>query len=100
MLILMMCSKSTKLLSIEYLLSLAEDNIRKNCLTLPDGDNALEKYREVLRLDGKNQLAKDGVHRLVKMYQCRRFMDKIAQYHDKFYRRSLVCGAKNEVRVS
>jgi len=53
---------------IDRLLDAARDDIDDLHLSTPPGDNALEKYRQVLALDADNQAARKGVGKIVKTY--------------------------------
>ncbi len=53
---------------IDHLLDAARDDIHRLHLSTPPGDNALEKYRQVLALDPDNQAARKGVGKIVKTY--------------------------------
>ena len=46
---------------VETLLTLAEQDMQANRLTLPRGRNAFERYREVLKIEPGNQIAKQGL---------------------------------------
>ena len=50
------------------LLKDAVEAFNANRLTQPDGDNALEKYRQVLQIDPLNQDAKRGVQKIFEYY--------------------------------
>ncbi len=50
------------------LLKLAERDLFSNRLTTPEGNNALERYREVLFKDANNKQAKNGIEKVVKKY--------------------------------
>ena len=50
------------------LLSSAEEDVRKNRLTTPPGNNAVERFRAVLRLDPSNDQALTGLGRVVGKY--------------------------------
>lgn len=60
--------------NIEKLLSGAEEDVQQHRLTSPAGNNAVEKYNEVLKLDPGNQDALSGLVRVVDEYI--RLMDK------------------------
>lgn len=47
------------------LLQLAEEDLRANRLTLPRGNNAFERYREVLQMEPENKQAKQGMRKVV-----------------------------------
>jgi hypothetical protein len=53
---------------IAELLALAKDDVRASRFTKPVGRNALERYREVLRLDEGNATAQTGMTRLLEHY--------------------------------
>ena len=53
---------------IARLLEQAGADIDQLRLSTPPGNNALEKYRQVLALDGQNQQAINGVRRIVETY--------------------------------
>jgi serine/threonine protein kinase len=46
----------------------ADKDYRANRLTKPDGNNALEKYRQVLQIDPLNQDAKRGIQKIFDYY--------------------------------
>ncbi len=54
--------------TIADLLNDARADIEQLRLSTPPGNNALEKYRQVLALDGQNQEAKNGVRKIVETY--------------------------------
>ncbi|MDH3314775.1 MAG: protein kinase [Gammaproteobacteria bacterium] len=58
----------TKETQIARLLEEAGADIDQLRLSTPPGNNALEKYRQILALDPQNQQAKTGVHKIVKTY--------------------------------
>lgn len=73
--------------SVEQLLSAAADDIAQLRLTRPPGDNALEKYRQVLRQDPENEDARKGIRKiagtyaeLVKRAEERKDFDRAEQY--------------------
>lgn len=53
---------------IADLLKDARADIEQLRLSTPPGNNALDKYRRVLALDGQNQEAKNGVRKIVETY--------------------------------
>jgi serine/threonine protein kinase len=53
---------------IAGLLEQAAADIDQMRLSTPPGDNALEKYRQVLAVDEQNQQARNGVRRIVETY--------------------------------
>ena len=53
---------------VERMLVDAEKDVNANRLTKPDGNNALEKYRQVLQIDPLNQDAKRGVQKIFDYY--------------------------------
>ncbi len=58
-------SKETQ---IDRLLEQARADIDQMRLSTPPGNNALEKYRQVLAIDRQNQEAKNGVRKIVETY--------------------------------
>lgn len=54
--------------AVDRLLAMAELNYENNQLTTPKDNNALQKYRTVLRQDPHNQEALDGINRIVEKY--------------------------------
>ena len=64
---------------ISWLLTKAEEDISANRLTLPEGNNALEKYREVLYLDSGNVQARHGLIRLAALYRCTCYLQQISK---------------------
>jgi protein phosphatase len=54
--------------TIEELMAAAEDDINNNRLMNPPGNNAFEKYKEILKLDPDNAAAKRGVENIGKKY--------------------------------
>lgn len=59
---------SLRILRIDDLLRKADADIKANRLTLPTGNNALERYRMVLKLDPSNEVARKGLQRIVASY--------------------------------
>ncbi|TNG01397.1 MAG: serine/threonine protein kinase [Gammaproteobacteria bacterium] len=55
--------RSTKL---NQLLVQAEKDVQADRLTIPRGRNAFERYREALIIDPDNQIAKDGMRKIIK----------------------------------
>ena len=53
---------------VDELLALAEVDLAASRLTTPSGNNALERYREVLDLDKGNAVALEGLERIVVRY--------------------------------
>ncbi|HSS66212.1 MAG TPA: hypothetical protein VLS27_17420, partial [Gammaproteobacteria bacterium] len=53
---------------ISSLLDEAREDMDRLRLSTPPGDNALEKYRQVLSLDADNSEAKNGVRKIVETY--------------------------------
>ena len=53
--------KNDRFTQISILLEQAEKDMQANRLTIPRGQNAFERYREVLNIDPNNQKAKDGI---------------------------------------
>jgi serine/threonine protein phosphatase PrpC len=53
---------------IEELLVQAEQDIEKSRLASPPGENAFDKYNEVLRLDPNNGAARQGIERIGRKY--------------------------------
>ncbi|MGH8614450.1 MAG: protein kinase domain-containing protein [Gammaproteobacteria bacterium] len=60
---------STNAVAMGALLRKADRQFVASRLTEPKGDNALESYREVLRMDPGNEQAKKGVHMIVQHYE-------------------------------
>lgn len=60
---------STNAEAMGALLRKADRQFVASRLTEPKGDNALESYREVLRMDPSNEQAKKGVHMIVQHYE-------------------------------
>lgn len=58
-----MADKDTR---IDALLAQAERDIKADRLTIPRGNNAFERYRDVLRIDKDNQEARAGLEKIVK----------------------------------
>ena len=58
-----------QLLKIKNLLAAANAKLQKSKLLRPIGDNAYEKYNQVLALDASNRLAKLGIIKIIKKYQ-------------------------------
>lgn len=54
---------------VQTLLQRAEQQMRAGQLTKPPGDSAYETYRQVLRLDPQNAVAKDGIAKIVAHYE-------------------------------
>ena len=52
----------------DRLLERAEASLAALRLTSPPGDNAVEQFNEVLRLDPGNAAAKSGLHQVVEKY--------------------------------
>ena len=69
------------------LLEQAEQDMKANRLTVPHGNNAFERYREVLTIEPRNQIAKKGLQDVVtrKMYIIQNAIQerdlKLAQKH-------------------
>ncbi len=59
---------ATKETQIARLLEEAGADIDQLRLSTPPGNNALEKYRQILALDPQNQQAKTGMHKIVETY--------------------------------
>ena len=57
-----------KLDKIERLLTEAESALAADKMTTPEGDNAHERYKAVLRLDRENNDAREGLARIVAKY--------------------------------
>ena len=53
---------------VDELLALGEGDLAASRLTTPSGNNALERYREVLDLDNGNAVALEGLERIVVRY--------------------------------
>jgi len=53
---------------ITALLSEAENNIKNNRYSSPENNNALSVYRNVLKLEPENQLARDGIKNIQQHY--------------------------------
>lgn len=60
---------STNAEAMGALLRKADRQFVASRLTEPRGDNALESYREILRMDPSNEQAKKGVHMIVQHYE-------------------------------
>jgi serine/threonine protein kinase len=72
---------------VDSLLEQAEQDMKANRLTVPHGNNAFERYREVLTIEPRNQIAKKGLQDVVtrKMYIIQNAIQerdlKLAQKH-------------------
>ncbi|WLQ16298.1 protein kinase [Hahella aquimaris] len=64
---------------VDRYLTLAAERFEQRRLTIPAGDNAVFYYRKVLGMDSDNQLAQDGLKRVVSEY--------IAMANDAFNRK-------------
>jgi len=60
---------STNADAVGALLRKADRQFVASRLTEPRGDNALQSYREILRMDPSNEQAKKGVHMIVQHYE-------------------------------
>ena len=53
---------------VQQMLSSADTAMEENRLTTPTGDNAFNRYQQVLKLDPSNKRAIDGINRIVERY--------------------------------
>ncbi|MBF0171231.1 MAG: hypothetical protein HQK87_09115, partial [Nitrospinae bacterium] len=58
----------TKEESVDILLDRAKDDLRASRFTAPPGNNALEKYRRILRIEPNNKHARKGIERVADEY--------------------------------
>ncbi len=60
---------SNDLITVKNLLQNANQDLNQSKLLRPIGNNAYEKYNEVLRLDPNNKFARLGIIKIIKKYQ-------------------------------